>query len=79
MTSTLRVTKDGEMIKPSGSSTKLRPAHTATLVIGSVIAVVVAFAVFHFVIGLIAFFVKLVIVVAIVGLLAKFLFRRASR
>jgi hypothetical protein len=77
--STLLETKDGEMIKPSGSGTKLRPTHAATLVVGSVIAVIVAFAAFHFVVGLIAFFVKLVIVVAVVGLLAKFVFNRASR
>jgi uncharacterized membrane protein YccC len=66
------------MIKPSGSN-GLRPVHGATLVIGTVVAVVIAFAVFHFVAGLIAFFVKLVIVVAVVALLAKLVFGRASR
>jgi hypothetical protein len=67
------------MIKPSGSSTKLRPVHSATLVVGTIVAVVLAFAVFHFIVGIVAFLIKLIIVVAVVGLLAKLVFRHASR
>jgi uncharacterized membrane protein SirB2 len=45
---------------------------------GGIIALVVAFAVLSAVVGAIWFVVKVVLVVALVGLVARFLFRRRS-
>jgi uncharacterized membrane protein SirB2 len=45
---------------------------------GGIIAVIVAFAIFSFIAGVVWFVVKLVIVVALVSLVARLLFRRRS-
>jgi len=67
------------VIKPSNSGTGLRPRHGAALVVATVVAVIVAYAAFGFIVGVIAFFVKLVVVVAVITLIGRLLFRHASR
>lgn len=54
----------------------VRPLHTLTMVAVGVAAVVVAFWAFSFVVGVVAFLVKVVVVVAIIGVLAWLLVGR---
>ena len=67
------------MIKPSGSSTGLRPVHGATMVVAAVLAVVIAYAAFGFIVCAVAFLVKLAIVVAVIALVVKLVLRRAAK
>ena len=64
-------------IQPAEKHNGLRPVHGAVVVGTVVIAAVVAYAAFGFIVGAIAFVVKLAIVAAIVGLVAKLVFRHA--
>jgi hypothetical protein len=65
------------MIQPTDSRNGLRPFHGVVLVGTTVVAVLIAFAAFHFVIGAIAIVIKLAIIVAIVGFVARLLMRHA--
>jgi hypothetical protein len=65
------------MIQPTERHTGLRPFHGAVLVGTTVVAVLIAFAAFHFVLGAIALVVKLAIIVAIVSFVARLLLRHA--
>jgi hypothetical protein len=67
------------MIQPSTNGRSgLRPRH-GVLVVGSVvIAAIVAYAAFGFIVGTIAFFVKLAVVVGIAFLVVKLIFRRTK-
>jgi len=73
------------MLKPNGSgspTTKgsgLRPVHGGVVAVSVVVAVVVAFAAFSFVAGVVAFIVKLAVVVGIVWVVSRLVLRRASR
>ena len=65
------------MIQPTDGRTGLRPFHGVVLVGTTVVAVLIAFAAFHFVLGAIAVVIKLAVVVAIVGFVARLLLRHA--
>ena len=67
------------MIQPSTNGRSgLRPRH-GVLVVGSVvIAAIVAYAAFGFIVGTIAFLVKLAIVVGVAFLVVKLVFRRSK-
>lgn len=62
---------------PSRRQSALRPAHTGVVVVSVVASAIVAFWAFSFVAGLVAFFVKVVVVVAIVTLVFRLLTRRS--
>ncbi len=67
------------MIQPQSRSTGIRPVH-AFVVIGTlVVAAVVAFAALHFIVGLLWFFVKLVVVLALVFFVASLVLRHDRR
>ena len=67
------------MIQPTKTqSGGLRPRHGAAIAVSVVIAAVVAYAAFGFIVGTIAFLVKLAIVVGIGALVVKLVFRRAK-
>ncbi len=67
------------MIQPQSKSTGIRPVH-ALVVIGTlVVAAVVAFAALHFIVGVLWFFVKLVVVLALVFFVASMVLRHVRR
>jgi Flp pilus assembly protein TadB len=77
--SVLAAEREGPMIQPQSGSTGIRPVH-AFVVIGTlVVAAVVAFAALHFIVGLLWFFVKLVVVLALVYFVARMVLRHARR
>lgn len=63
----------------SGSSGGLRPHHGLMIAGAAVAAAIVAFWAFSFVIGVVAFLVKLIVVLAVVGLVLKFILGRARK
>lgn len=66
------------MIQPTNQKTGLRPVHTAGVVAAVVVAAIVAYAAFGFIVGTIAFLVKLAIVVGIAALAWRFFSHRAK-
>jgi hypothetical protein len=64
------------MIQPQSGSTGIRPVH-AFVVVGTL--VVAAFAALHFIVGLLWFFVKLIVVFALVFFVARMVLRHARR
>jgi Flp pilus assembly protein TadB len=71
--------REPPMIQPQSGSTGIRPVHAFVVVGTLVVAAVVAFAALHFVVGLLWFVVKLVVVFAIVFAVAKMVLRHARR
>lgn len=67
------------MIQPTNHRTGLRPVHTAGVVVAVVVAAIVAYAAFGFIVGTIAFLVKLAIVVGIAALAWRFFTHRSRR
>ena len=65
------------MIQPTNKQSGLRPRHGAATVVAVVIAAVIAYAAFGFIVGTLAFLVKLVIVVGIAFLVVRFFARHA--
>ena len=69
----------GQDIEHRGEERKGLSAFDGVLIVGGgLIVLFVAFAVLHFVAGIIWFFVKLVIVIALIALVVKLVFRRRS-
>jgi uncharacterized membrane protein SirB2 len=69
----------GQQIEHRGEEHRGLSLFDGVLIVGGgLIALFVAFAVLHFVAGIIWFFVKLVIVVALIAIVAKLVFRRRS-
>ena len=69
--------KGGQMIQPTNRQPAIRPRH-GMLVVGSVLATaLVAYLAFGFIVGVIAFFVKLVVVVAVAALVVKLVIGRS--
>jgi high-affinity Fe2+/Pb2+ permease len=68
------------MIEPTSRHERgLRPGHKLTVVAAGVIAVLVAYVAFHAIVGLIAFFIKTVLVLAVIGGVLYLVFRHAGR
>jgi hypothetical protein len=68
------------MIEPTSNQERgLRPGHKLTVVAAAVIAVLVAYVALHAIVGLIALFVKTVLVVAVIGGVVYLVFRSAGR
>jgi hypothetical protein len=67
------------MIQPQSKSTGIRPVHAFVVIATLVVAAVVAFAALHFIVGLLWFFVKVVVVLALVFLVATIVLRHARR
>jgi hypothetical protein len=68
------------MIEPRSTQERgLRPGHKLTVVAAGVIAVLVAYVALHAIVGLIALFVKTVLVVAVIGGVLYLVFRHAAR
>jgi len=68
------------MIEPRSTQERgLRPGHKLTVVATAVIAVLVAYVALHAIVGLIALFVKTVLVVAVIGGVLYLVFRHAGR
>lgn len=65
------------MIQPSSGRSGIRPRHTATVVGAVAVAAVVAYLAFGFIVGTLAFLVKLAVVVGIGFLAVKLVFRRS--
>ena len=77
--SVLAAEREGPMIQPQSGSTGIRPVHAFVVVGTLVVAAVVAFAALHFIVGLLWFFVKLVVVLALVYFVARMVLRHARR
>ena len=70
-------TKAVHMIQPTNHPSSLRPRH-GVLVVGSVlVTALVAYLAFGFIVGVVAFFVKLVVVVAVAALVVKLVVGRS--
>jgi hypothetical protein len=68
------------MIEPRSTQERgLRPGHKLTVVAAGVIAVLVAYVALHAIVGLIALFVKTVLVVVVIGGVLYLVFRHAGR
>ena len=68
------------MIEPRSTQERgLRPGHKLTGVAAGVIAVLVAYVALHAIVGLIALFVKTVLVVVVIGGVLYLVFRHAGR
>jgi hypothetical protein len=68
------------MIEPRSRHERgLRPAHKLTVVAVTVIAVLVAYVALHAIVGIIAFFIKTVLVLAVIGGVFYLVFRHAGR
>lgn len=67
------------MLQSSPGTNKLRPRHTLAAVVGVAVAALVAFWAFSFVVGVIAFVVKLAIVVVVAWLVIRVLLHLAKR
>ena len=68
------------MIEPRSTQERgLRPGHKLTVVAAAVIAVLVAYVALHAIVGLIALFVKTVLVVVVIGGVLYLVFRHAGR
>jgi threonine/homoserine/homoserine lactone efflux protein len=67
------------VLQPKGKQTSLRPRHGVAIALGVVAAVLVAYVAFSFIVGTIAFLIKLVIVVGIIYLIVRFVTRSARR
>jgi len=65
------------MIQPSNSSTKLQPRHHLLIAGLVVVAAVIAYGAFSFIVGTVAFLVKLAIVLGLAYLFVRFLVHRA--
>jgi uncharacterized membrane protein SirB2 len=72
------VAKDRDMEYRGEKHTGLSVFDGVLIVGGGIIAIVVAFAVLHFVVGVFWFAIKLVVVVALIALVVKLVFRRHS-
>jgi ABC-type multidrug transport system permease subunit len=66
------------MIQPKSGSSGLRPVHGVAVVAAVVVVAVIVFGVFHFIVGVLAFFIKLVIVIAVLYGLTRFVLRHAK-
>ena len=76
----VRFTGGGFMIEPTSKQERgLRPGHKLTVVAAAVVAVLVAYVALHAIVGLIAFFIKTVIVLAVIGGVLYLVFRHAGR
>lgn len=71
--------RERPMIQPQSGSTGIRPVHAFVVVGTLVVAAVVAFAALHFIVGLLWFFVKLIVVFALVFFVARMVLRHARR
>jgi Flp pilus assembly protein TadB len=71
--------RERPMIQPQSGSTGIRPVHSFVVVGTLVVAVVIAFAALHFIVGLLWFFVKLIVVFALVFFVARMVLRHARR
>ena len=70
----------GFMIEPRTKQERgLRPGHKLTVVAAAVVAVLVAYVALHAIVGLIAFFIKTIIVLAVIGGVLYLVFRHAGR
>ena len=69
----------GPMLKPSNSQQSLRPHHGVAIAVGIVVAAVIAFGAFHFILGTIAFLVKLAIVLGLAYVIVRVVLRSARR
>jgi len=68
------------MIEPSGKSpSSLRPVHAVTVLAVAVIAAVVAYLAFGWIVGLLAFLIKTVIVVGVIAGALYFVFRHVGK
>ncbi|MGD0983867.1 MAG: hypothetical protein ABSA65_08625 [Acidimicrobiales bacterium] len=68
------------MIEPTSKQERgLRPGHKLTVVAAAVVAVLVAYVALHAIVGLIAFFIKTVVVLAVIGGVLYLVFRHAGR
>ena len=70
----------GFMIEPTSKQERgLRPGHKLTVAAAAVVAVLVAYVALHTIVGLIAFFIKTIIVLAVIGGVLYLVFRHAGR
>ncbi len=70
----------GFMIEPRTKQERgLRPGHKLTVVAAAVVAAIVAFVVLHAIVGLIAFFIKAIVVLVVIGGVLYLVFRHAAR
>jgi high-affinity Fe2+/Pb2+ permease len=70
----------GFMIEPRSKQERgLRPGHKVTVVAVAVIAALVAYVALHAIVGLIAFFIKTVLVLAVIGGVLYLVFRHAGK
>ena len=67
------------MIEPRSSQRGLRPGHTLTVVAAAVIAAIVVYVAFSWVVGLLAFLIKTVVVVAVIAGVVYLVTRRGRR
>jgi high-affinity Fe2+/Pb2+ permease len=68
------------MIEPRSKQERgLRPGHKVTVVAVAVIAALVAYVALHAIVGLIAFFIKTVLVLAVIGGVLYLVFRHAGK
>jgi hypothetical protein len=63
----------------SSSPARVRPLHTLTIVLVAVVAVILAYVVFGFLVGVVLFLIKTAIVLALIGLAVYLVLRWASR
>jgi len=68
----------GQSMEPRGERSGLSVLDGVLIVGGGIIAAVVAFAVLGFIAGVVWFLIKLVVVVALIALVVKLVFRRRS-
>jgi len=68
------------MIEPRSTQERgLRPGHKLTVVAAAVIAAIVAYLAFGWIVGLVAFLIKTVLVIAVIGGVLYLVLRRAGR
>ena len=76
----LRFTGGGFMIEPRTTQERgLRPGHKLTVVAAAVVAAIVAYLAFGWIVGLIAFLIKTVVVIAVIGGVLYLVFRHSRR
>jgi hypothetical protein len=67
------------MIEPRTTPGGLRPGHKLTVVAVAVVAAIVAYLAFSWIVGLVAFLIKTVLVIAVIGGVLYLLMRRGRR
>jgi threonine/homoserine/homoserine lactone efflux protein len=67
------------VLQPRGKQTSLRPRHGVAIAVGVVAIILVTYGAFSFIVGTIAFLIKLLIVLGLAYLVIRFVTRSARR